>query len=56
MLKFNVDAASRDKLELPEIGVFLHSKGEVLLMVSKHVGVCYSNEVEVLARKPFNFF
>ena len=30
-------------------GVFRNSKGDVVLMFSKHVGVCDSNEVEVLA-------
>ena len=50
VLKLNVDGASRGKPGLARIGgVIRNSKGEVLLMFSKHVGVCNSNEVEVLA-------
>lgn len=50
VLKFNVDGASRGKPGPMGIKCVLHnSKGEVLLMFSKHVGICDSNLVEVLA-------
>lgn len=50
VLKFNVDGASRGKPRPTGIRCVLHnSKGEVLLMFSKHVEVCDSNVVEVLA-------
>lgn len=38
------------KLDLPEIrGVLRNCKGDVLIMLSKYVGVCDSNEAQVLA-------
>ena len=50
VLKFNVDGASRGKPGLAGIGgVFRNSRGEILLIFSKHVSVCDSNEAEVLA-------
>ena len=50
MLKFNVDGATRGNPGFVGIrGVLQNSKGEVLFMFSKHVGVCNSNEAEVLA-------
>ena len=50
MFKFNVDSNARDKLGLAEIeGVLRNSKGDVLFMFSKYVGVCNSNKAEVLA-------
>lgn len=50
VLKFNVDGDSRGKLGPAGISGVLHnSKGEVLLMFSKPIGIRDSNEVEVLA-------
>ena len=50
VFKFNVDGATRGKQGLAGIGgVLRNSKGEVLFMFSKRVGVCDSNEAEVLA-------
>ena len=50
ILKFNVDGSSRGKPVQAEIrGVLRNSEGEVLLMFSKNIGVCDSNEAEVLA-------
>ena len=50
VLKFNVDGASRDKPGPAGIGgVLCNSKGDVVLMFSKHIGVCDSNEAVVLA-------
>ena len=50
VFKFNVDGAVRGKLGMAEIGgVLRNSRGEVLFMFSKHVGVCDSIEAEVLA-------
>ena len=44
-----MDGASRGKSGLAEIrGVLHNSKGDVVLMFSKHVSVCDSNEDEVL--------
>ena len=39
VLKFNVDGASRIKLGPARIGVLRNSRGEILLMFSKYVGV-----------------
>ena len=48
MLKLNVNGALKGKLELVEIGgVLSNTKGKILLMFSKYVGVCDSNEAEV---------
>ncbi|XXG71925.1 hypothetical protein AAC387_Pa07g1141 [Persea americana] len=50
VLKFNVDGASRDKPRPTRIGgVLRNCKDEVLLMFSKNMGTCDSNEAEVLA-------
>lgn len=50
MLKFNVNGATRGKPVPVGIGVSPHNdKGGVLFMYPKHVGVCDSNEAEVLA-------
>ena len=50
VLKFNVDGALRGNLGPVGIGgVLRNCKGEVLIMFSKPVGVCDSNEAEVLA-------
>eukprot|EP00268_Persea_americana_P068029 TRINITY_DN9427_c0_g3_i1.p1 TRINITY_DN9427_c0_g3~~TRINITY_DN9427_c0_g3_i1.p1 ORF type:complete len:256 (+),score=22.30 TRINITY_DN9427_c0_g3_i1:1157-1924(+) len=50
MLKFNVDGAARGKPGPASIGgVLRNSRGEVLFMFSKSVGVCDSNKAEVLA-------
>ena len=47
--KFNVDGASRGKPGLAGIGGVLRNwKGEVLIMFSKNVAVCDSNEVGVV--------
>ena len=49
VLKFKVDGAARGKPGPAGIGgVLCNSKGEVLFMLSKHVGVRDSNEAEVL--------
>lgn len=50
-VKINVGGVARGKLGLIGIGVFFarNSKGEVLFMFSKLVGICDSNEVDVLA-------
>ena len=49
-LKFNVDSASRVKSGPAGVrGVPRNSNCEALLMLSKNVGVCDSNEAEVLA-------
>ena len=43
--KFNVDGASRGNPGPAGItGVIRNSKGDVILMFSKHVGVCDSND------------
>lgn len=48
VLKLNVDGAAKGKLGLIGIGgMLLNSKGGVLLMFSKSVGVRESNEAEV---------
>lgn len=48
--KFNFDGAARGKLGPIEIGdVVRNSKGGILFMFSKHVGIYDSNEAEVLA-------
>ena len=39
VLKFNVDGASRIKPGPARIGVLRNSRGEILLMFSKYVGV-----------------
>lgn len=45
-----MDGASRGKLGLTGIGGVLHNcRGEVLIMFSRHEGVCDSNAAEVLA-------
>lgn len=45
-----MDGASRAKPGPAQVGgVLRNCKGEVLLMFSKYVGVCDSNEAEVLA-------
>ena len=45
-----MDGGSRGKPGLAGIGGVLHNcKGKVLIMFSKYVGVCDSNEAEVLA-------
>eukprot|EP00268_Persea_americana_P056466 TRINITY_DN6662_c1_g4_i1.p1 TRINITY_DN6662_c1_g4~~TRINITY_DN6662_c1_g4_i1.p1 ORF type:complete len:118 (-),score=15.06 TRINITY_DN6662_c1_g4_i1:217-570(-) len=50
VLKFNVDGALRSKPGPTGIGgVLRNSKGDVVLMFSKHVGVCDSTKAEVLA-------
>lgn len=50
MFKFNIGHAVRGKAGLAGIrGVLHNSKGEVLFMFSKHVGVRNSNKAEVLA-------
>lgn len=46
-LKFNMNGASRENSGPEDIGV-CHYKGEVSLMFSKIMGVCNSNEVELL--------
>lgn len=49
MFKFNVDGAARGKSRLAGIeGVIRNSKREVLFIFSKHLGVCDSNEADVL--------
>lgn len=49
VLKFNVDEATRGKPGPTGIGgVLRNNKGEVLFRLSKNVGVCDSNEAEVL--------
>ena len=49
ILKFNVDGAPRCKPGPAGVGgVLRSSNGEVLLLFSKNVGVCDSNEAEVL--------
>ena len=49
-LKFNVNGAEIGKPRPAGIGgVLRNDKGEVLLMLSKSVGIRYSNEAEVLA-------
>eukprot|EP00268_Persea_americana_P009152 TRINITY_DN13625_c0_g1_i4.p1 TRINITY_DN13625_c0_g1~~TRINITY_DN13625_c0_g1_i4.p1 ORF type:complete len:159 (-),score=28.79 TRINITY_DN13625_c0_g1_i4:37-513(-) len=51
VLKFNVDGAAKGKPGLTGIeGVLRNHKGEVIYMFSKHVGINFSNETEVLAR------
>ena len=50
LFKFNVDGAARGKPGPAGIGgVLRNCNGDVLFMFSKYVGVCDSNEVEVLA-------
>ncbi|XXG72211.1 hypothetical protein AAC387_Pa07g1359 [Persea americana] len=50
VLKFNVDGASSGKPGPACIGGVLRNfKGKVLIMFSKHIRICDSNEVEVLA-------
>lgn len=50
VLKFNVDGATRGKPGPTAIGGILrNNNGEVLFRFSKNVGVCDSNEAEVLA-------
>ena len=50
ILKFNVDGTTRGKRGLVGIWGILHnSNDDVLFMFSKHVGICDSNEAEVLA-------
>ena len=50
VFKLNVDGAARGKTRLVGIGGALRNhKGEVVHMFSKHVGMKYSNEAEVLA-------
>ena len=50
MLKFNVDGDARCKPGPASIGgVLRNSNGDVLFMFSKNVGICDSNEADVLA-------
>lgn len=48
VMKFNVDGALRDKPGPKGNKGVLHSRGEVLLMFSQHIGVRDSNEAKVL--------
>ena len=48
--KFNIDGAAIGKPGPASIGgVLCNSKGDVLFMFSKQMGVCDSNEAEMLA-------
>lgn len=48
--KLNVVGASRGKPGLAGLKRVVHNcKGQVILRFSKNVGICYSNETEVLA-------
>ena len=47
-LKFNTNGESRGKSRPEDIGGVCHNKGEVALMFSKIMGVCDSNEAELL--------
>ncbi|XXG59908.1 hypothetical protein AAC387_Pa04g1911 [Persea americana] len=50
VLKFNVDGVSKGKSKQASIGGVLRNfKGGVIIMFSKHIGICDSNEAEVLA-------
>ena len=50
MFKFNVDGSAREKPGHARIrGVLCNSKCDIIFMFSKHVGICDSNEAEVLA-------
>lgn len=48
VLKLNVNVALKGKLGLAEIGgVLSNTKGKILLIFCKYVGVCDSNQAEV---------